>query len=166
MHNYLQAFHSVSNWTTNTPFPNVCSFEAHYGNFGNGLLIWINSMPKPIYWAWPCPSEQDLLSPSVSLSHQETSISLLFFSIRGKTEWKPHHRKLTNLIPWTTALSNSIKLWAMPCRATQYGQVLVESSDKTWSNGEGNGKPLQYSCLENHMNKQKDMTLKDDTYWK
>ena len=29
MHNYLQAFRSVSNWTTNTPFPNVCSFEAH-----------------------------------------------------------------------------------------------------------------------------------------
>ena len=41
---------------------------------------------------------------------------------------------------------------------------MVESSDKTWSTGEGNGKPLQYSCLENPMNtmeKQKDMTLKD-----
>ena len=29
---------------------------------------------------------------------------------------------------------------------------MVESSDKTWSTGEGNGKPLQYSCLENPMN--------------
>ena len=41
----------------------------------------------------------------------------------------------------------------------------MESSDKTWSNGEGNGKPLQYSCLENHMNsmkRQKDRTLKDE----
>ena len=40
----------------------------------------------------------------------------------------------------------------------------MESSDKMWSAGEGNGKPLQYSCLENHMNsmkRQKDGTLKD-----
>ena len=53
----------------------------------------------------------------------------------------------------------------MLCRATQDGQVMVESSDKTWSTGEGNGKPLQYSCLENPMNsmkKQKDRTLKDE----
>ena len=42
---------------------------------------------------------------------------------------------------------------------------MVETSDKTWSTGEGNGKPLQYSCLENPMNsvkKQKDRTLKDE----
>ena len=42
---------------------------------------------------------------------------------------------------------------------------MVESSDKTWSAGEGNGKPLQYSCLENPMNsikRQKDRTLKDE----
>ena len=41
----------------------------------------------------------------------------------------------------------------------------VESSDKMWSTGEGNGKPLQYSCLENPMNtmkRQKDRTLKDE----
>ena len=53
----------------------------------------------------------------------------------------------------------------MPCRATQDGWVMVESSDKTWSAGEGNGKPLQYSCLENPMNnmkRQKDRTLKDE----
>ena len=42
---------------------------------------------------------------------------------------------------------------------------MVESSDKTWSTEEGNGKPLQYSCLENPMNsmkRQKDRTLKDE----
>ena len=42
---------------------------------------------------------------------------------------------------------------------------MVESSDKMWSTGEGNGKPLQYSCLENPMNstkRQKDMTLKHE----
>ena len=53
----------------------------------------------------------------------------------------------------------------MLCRATQDRQVMVESSDKTWSTGEGNGKPLQYSCLENpknSMKRQKDSTLKDE----
>ena len=53
----------------------------------------------------------------------------------------------------------------MPCRSTQDRQVMVESSDKTWSTGEGNGKPLQYSGLENPMNsmkRQKDRTLKDE----
>ena len=42
---------------------------------------------------------------------------------------------------------------------------MVESSDETWSVGEGNGKPLQYSCLEkpmNSMKRQKDRTLKDE----
>ena len=42
---------------------------------------------------------------------------------------------------------------------------MLESSDKTWSTGEGNSKPLQHSCLENAMNsmkRQKDMTLRDD----
>ena len=53
----------------------------------------------------------------------------------------------------------------MPCRATQDGQVMVESSHKMWSTGEGNGKPLQYSCLANPMNvmeRQKERTLKDE----
>ena len=57
------------------------------------------------------------------------------------------------------------ELWAMLCRDTQDGWVKLESSDKTWPTGEGNGKPLQYSCLENPMNhikRQKDMTLKDE----
>ena len=41
----------------------------------------------------------------------------------------------------------------------------MERSHRTWSTGEGNGKPLQYSCLENPMNsmkRRKDMTLKDE----
>ena len=53
----------------------------------------------------------------------------------------------------------------MPCRATQDGQVMVETFDKTWSTGEGNDKPLWYSCLENPMKSmkmQKDRTLKDE----
>ena len=39
---------------------------------------------------------------------------------------------------------------------------MVKSSDKTWSTGEGNGKPLQYSCLENSMKRQEDRALKDE----
>ena len=42
---------------------------------------------------------------------------------------------------------------------------MVESSDKMWSTGEGNGKPLQYSCLENPMNsmkRKKDLALKNE----
>ena len=140
----------------------------------------------------PHPSEQDPVSPTVSLSHQETSISLFSLELtRWKRPWcwerlkagrewddrgwdsrmaspirwtwvwvssgcwwwigKPgmlqsmgsqkvghdwatdlnwtypsegrqnknhNHRKLIKVITWTTAMSNSMKLWVMPCRAT------------------------------------------------
>ena len=49
--------------------------------------------------------------------------------------------------------------------ATQHSWIIVESSDKMWSTGEGNGKPLQYSCLEDPMNsikRQKGRTLKEE----
>ena len=52
----------------------------------------------------------------------------------------------------------------MPWRATQDGPDTAESSGKTWSTGEENGKPLPYSSLENSMNsvkRQSDRTLKD-----
>ena len=54
----------------------------------------------------------------------------------------------------TTALSNSMKL-SHARGATQDGRVMVERFDRMWSTGEGNGKPLQYSCLENPMNSMK-----------
>ena len=63
----------------------------------------------------------------------------------------------------TTALSNSIKP-SHACGATQDEQVMMERSDRMWSTGKGNGKPLQYSCLENPistMKRPKDRTLKD-----
>ena len=53
----------------------------------------------------------------------------------------------------------------MPSGATQDGPVVLERSDRMWSNGEGNGKPLQYSCLENSMNsmkRQNDRILKEE----
>ena len=49
--------------------------------------------------------------------------------------------------------------------ATQDGRVIFERSDRMWTTGQGNGKPLQYSCRENPMKcmkRQKDRTLKDE----
>ena len=87
---------------------------------------------------------------SVSPIRKLPQTSYLYPSEGRQTE-NHDQRKLIKLITWTTALFNSTKLSAMPCRATQDGLVMVESSDKTWSTGEGNGKPLQYSCLKNSM---------------
>ena len=64
----------------------------------------------------------------------------------------------------TTALSNSMKL-SHARGATQDGWVMVERFDRMWSAGEGNGKPLQYSCLENPMNstkRQNERILKEE----
>ena len=87
----------------------------------------------------------------------------------------PIHQRADTLKPYSqktsqsnhtriTALSNSMKS-SHACGATQDGWVMVERSDRMWSTGEGNGKPLQYSCLENTMNsmkRQNDRTLKDE----
>ena len=54
----------------------------------------------------------------------------------------------------TIALFNSMKP-SPDHRATQDRRVMVERADRMWSTGEGNGKPLQYSCLENPMNSMK-----------
>ena len=64
----------------------------------------------------------------------------------------------------TTALSNSMTL-SHAHGAAQDWQVMVKRSDKMWSTGEGNWKPLQYSCLENPMNsmkRQNDRILKEE----
>ena len=53
----------------------------------------------------------------------------------------------------------------MPCGATEDWWVIVERADRMWSTGEGNGKPLQYSCLKNPMNsmrRQNDRILKEE----
>ena len=64
----------------------------------------------------------------------------------------------------TTDFSNSMKL-SHAHRDTQDGWVTVERSDRLWSTGEGNGKPLQYSFLESHMDsmkRQNDRILKEE----
>ena len=78
---------------------------------------------------------------------------------------KPHSQKTSQSNHTrTTALSNSMKL-SHYLGAIHDGQVMVERSDRMWSTGEGNGKPLQYSCLENPMNsmkRQNDRILKEE----
>ena len=75
---------------------------------------------------------------------------------------KPQSQTTSQSDHMDKALSNSVKL-SLAMWATQNRWVMVESSDKIRSTGEGNGKPLQYSRLENPMNsmkRQKDRTLK------
>ena len=58
-----------------------------------------------------------------------------------------------------------MKLSYMPVGPPKMGRVMVERSDRMWSTGEGNGKPLQYSCLENPMDtmkRQNDRILKEE----
>ena len=84
---------------------------------------------------------------------------------QGADTLKPYSQKTSQSNHTrTTALSNSMKP-SHVCGATQDGRVMVERSDRVWSTGEGNGMPLQYSCLENPMNsmkRQNDRTLKEE----
>jgi len=48
----------------------------------------------------------------------------------------------------------------MPFGATKDRRIMLERSDRMWATGEGNGKPLQYSCLENPMNSMNSMKNK------
>ena len=64
---------------------------------------------------------------------------------------KPQSQKTHQSDPRTTVVSNSMRL-SHAVGDTQDGRVIVERSDRMWSTGEGNGKPLLYSCLENPMN--------------
>ena len=140
-------------------------------------IVWPQGKPQggniapPINRNWI----KDLLSPTHQSKNQNPPQSVpptrkpsqasYPYPSDGRQTMKHNYRKLTQLITWITAVSNSMKIWAKAYRATQDRWVMVERSDKTWPTGEGNGKPLQYSCLENPMNgmkRQTDMTLKDE----
>ena len=151
---------------TKSSFPSVSLShqEASVGLLSSGRSVGLVAKSCPTLatpWTVAC-----LALLSVGFSRQEywSGLPFSYPPSEGKQTENHNHRKLTNLITWTTALSNSVKLWVMPYRATQEGHVMVESSDKVWSTGEGNGKALQYSCFEkpmNDMKRQKDRTLKD-----
>ena len=93
------------------------------------------------------PHAQGKKNPSkmvgVARGHQRADTLKLYSQ---KTSQSNHTR--------TTALSNSMKP-SHACGANQDRRVMVERSDRMWSTGEGNGKPLQYSRLENPMNSMK-----------
>ena len=101
----------------------------------------INTFTFPLPHPCIAPSPSFSLLVTSSLFSMSVSLFLVLFTRNH------NQRKLTNLITWTTALSNSMKQWVMPYRAIQDGQVMGESSDKMCSTGEGNGKTRQYSCL-------------------
>ena len=102
-----------------------------------------------------CPPEQHLISPHPVPPVRKFPQASYPHPSEGRQNENHNYRKLTKWMTWITALSNSMKLWAMPYRAKQDGQVMVVSSDKTWSTRERNGKSLQHSCLENTMNSMK-----------
>ena len=111
-----------------------------HGVAESDMTEWLNW--TELNWTWPCPSEQDPVSPSVSLSHQEASISLLSFSITGQTE-NHNHRKLTNLITWTIA---SLTQWNYePCC------VGPPKTDRSWWRVLTKHGPLEKG-MANHFN--------------
>ena len=122
---------------------------------------------------WPAEHpEQDSVFPTANPSLQESCTSLLSEGRQNKQELQfynlknenHNHRKLTKMISQVTALCNSTKPWDTSLRATQAGQIMVESTDKAHFSGKGNGKPLQCFCLKNPINRmkrQKDMTSED-----
>ena len=72
---------------------------------------------------------------------------------------------LASKIRQTFLSINMTSLWLLSGKQPDSSLIMVERSDRMWSTGEGNGKPLQYSCLENPMNsmkRQKDRTLKNE----
>ena len=125
-----------------------------------------------IYWAWPCPPKQDSVLPTASPSSEILPKPLILIqqSIDRSKNSNPtayrtknlRYRDITKMTTWITALCNSVKLWAMPSRATQATWVIMESYEKLWSIRKGNDKPLQYSCLKNPMNIMKNKKI---WYW-
>ena len=126
--------------------------------FITSAIVWSNNragtQPRPstevglkVYWARPRRSEQVPASPTVSPIRKLPVALYPYLSEGGKNE-NHGHRKLTKLITWATALSNSVRLWAKLHRAPQDRWVTVARSDRTWPTGEGDGRPLQHSCLQ------------------
>ena len=124
------------------PFPALGSFQMSQLFTSGGQSIGVSASTSvlpmniqdwfPLGWTdWISLQSKGLSS---LLQHHSSKALILwhsaFFIVQLSQLIKP--------ITWTTALSNSMKLWAMPYRATQDGQwVMVESSDKTWSTKRG-----------------------------
>ena len=85
--------------------------------------------------AQSCPTLSDLMNCSLPDSSVHGTFqarvlewsAIAFSASKGRQNENHNYRKLIKLI---TALSKSMKLWGMPCRGTQDGRVMMESSDK------------------------------------
>ena len=151
----IQPSHPLSSPTSCLQsFPASGSFQMSQLFASGGQSMGASASDQSFQWIFRADFLQDwlvwsLCSPRDS---QESSPAPQFESISSSmlSLWCSVH-----MITWTQTLPNSMKLWTMLCRATQDGWVMVESSDKSWSTGEGNGKPLQHSCLENPMKSMK-----------
>ena len=103
--------------------------------------------------------------PSIPLSQSVPSGSIhkpLSFSIRGQTDWKPQSQK-TGPHPCLSQWNYETCRVGPPQADSAWRRVLTKHGPPEWD--QGNGKPLQCSCLENPLNsmkRQKDRTLKDE----
>ena len=145
-------------WTTRL----LCPWDFPGKNTGvgshfllQGIFLTQESNTRLLCWG-QCPALQAVSLPTESPgSWYGTHIYIKeYYSVIKRNAFQPV-QETSQSDHMDQALSNSMKLWAMPCRAIQDRRVMVESSDKMWSTGEGNGKSLQYSCLENPMNSMK-----------
>ena len=101
---------------------------------------------SPFPPAFNLSQSQNLPSKSVSPIRKLPQASYPY-PLEGRQNENHNPRKLIKLITWTTALSNSMKLWAMTYRATQDRWAIVERSDKTRSNGERNANHFNILAL-------------------
>ena len=96
--------------------------------------------------------------PQTFISILKTTVGLFYLYIINFINFEKIYSELFQsfeiLITGTTTLSNSMKL-SHALGATQDRRVIVERFDRMRSTGEGNGKPIQYSCLEKPMNSMK-----------
>ena len=105
--------------------------------------------------SWEDPLEKEMATLAWKISWMEEPGRLQSMGLRRVGfDWATSLSLSANLITWTTALSNSVKLshsmWGHSRQTGHSGDVW-----QNWSTGEGNGIPLQYSCLENPMNSMK-----------
>ena len=102
-----------------------------------------------------CRANRKTAIPHIQYGHSGSRDCVLTSGIAGEGKQATSH-----LVP-----PFKVTLEATSFQKTEDEEELVERSDRMWSIGEGNGKPLQYSCLENPMNnmkRQNDRILKEE----
>ena len=140
---------------------------------GQEELLHIQCQEGQLWGDSPCPREGVVAALCWS-SHEETphvqgkrNPSKMVGVVRGHQRADTLNHNHRNLPIWSQGPQPCLTQWnwAMPRGATQDRWVMMERSDRMWSTGEGNAKPLQYSCLENPMNnmkRQNDRILKEE----